>query len=95
MSISNLRKTPSRIAFLILMAVVVAGLSACGVKSKPGTPDDSTYPLLYPDPKAEAVPATRVTVPGGAYGGGYERKTRTGASGYYEPPPAVTDRPIK
>ena len=94
-SISNLQKSSFRIAFLILMIAGVAGVSACGVKSKPGTPEGSTYPSLYPEPETQAVPSGPAPAVGNTYGSGYVRKNRSGSSGYYEPPPAVTDRPLK
>ena len=88
---SVLKKVPAG----LLIVAAMAALSACGVKSKPGTPEGSTYPSVYPAPEAKAVPSGVAPALGNTYGSGYVRKNRTGSSGYYEPPPAVTDRPLK
>ena len=38
------------LALLILLALALPALGACGRKSPPAPPEGSTYPRHYPDP---------------------------------------------
>ncbi|MEQ8322753.1 MAG: hypothetical protein RH946_20990 [Rhodospirillales bacterium] len=94
MSILNLRKPVRRTGFPVLAMIVVsimaAGLSGCGVKSSPATVEDATYPRIYPAPAQEEFNRAPVTGSSNTGGTGYTRRSSTrDADGVYTPPPSA------
>lgn len=69
-----------QIAAMLALAVVV---SACGVKSSPGTPEGSTYPRTYPASPSGATIAKPAS----------KRATSAATPGAYQPPPPATQLP--
>lgn len=87
--------TKQKISISLVMALLVAATAACGVKSSPTFPKDSTYPLVYPAPQKQATgtPAAQKQTP--AATGTYTRQTRPSSSGTYTPPPPATELLVK
>jgi|GEM_PF-2977622 len=73
-----------------LALMVVAALSACGVKSSPKEVDGSVYPRIYPAPadSVSPVPAARQ---GTTTGTVYTRRPAKDENGFYQPPPPATE----
>ena len=78
---------------LLLMAVT----AACGVKSTPKFPEESTFPRVYPDLKdptrGSGTPPT--TTRTGTYNSGYSRQTTPRSGTVYTPPPPATEMLVK
>jgi len=70
--------------------MMVAALSACGVKSAPKLVEGSEYPRTYPAPAEDASPAPAARQ-GTTLGTVYTRRPAKDANGFYEPPPPATE----
>lgn len=95
MSILNLRKPSRRTGFPILAMIVVsvmaAGVSGCGVKSSPAAAEDATYPRIYPAPGQQEIQRAPVTGSSNTGGTTYTRQESTkDRDGVYTPPPPAT-----
>ncbi len=95
MSISKRRKPVRRTGFpvlaMILVSVMAAGVSGCGVKSSPAAVEDATYPRVYPAPSRQEIRRTPVTGSSNTGGTVYTRRDSTkDRNGVYTPPPPAT-----
>lgn len=87
--------TKQKLSISLVAALLVATTAACGVKSTPSFPDESTYPLVYPAPQKQTTgaPAAQKQTP--TTTGTYTRQTRSNSSGTYTPPAPATELLVK
>lgn len=87
--------TKQKISISLVAVLLAAATAACGVKSTPSFPKDSTYPLVYPAPQKQTTgaPAAQKQTP--ATTGTYTRQTRSSPSGTYTPPAPATELLVK
>ena len=87
--------TKQKLSISLMAALLVTATAACGVKSTPSYPDESTYPLVYPAPQKQTtgVPTAQKVTP--TTTGTYTSKTRSNPSGTYTPPAPATELLVK
>lgn len=79
----------------VMLAMVMAVLSACGVKSTPKQVEGSTFGQIYPAPEPITVKPASTSNKADPYAGGYVRNNRVDKSGYYTPPAPATETLVK
>jgi len=79
----------------VLLVAMMAAVSACGVKSAPAQPEESSFPRVYPA-QQKGPEATKTSKDKAApYTSGYTRNSSAGTSGVYTPPPPATETLVK
>lgn len=87
--------TKQKISISLVAVLLAAATAACGVKSTPSFPKDSTYPLVYPAPQKQTTGAPVAQKQTPTATGTYTRQTRSSPSGTYTPPAPATELLVK